>query len=914
MVQRSSAGRRAVAVVGVGAAGAMVAVQLCEAAARRGSALELLLIDPGPEAGRGAAYATGDPRHRLNVPAGNMSCYPDDPGHFVRWLCRHGSPEVSASDFVERQRYGAYLADTLGRAVIAAHGTVAVRRLRTRATGCRWQGRTARIELADGGAVDADCVVLATGPGPVAAPHWAPAGLRRSGRFVTDPWAPGALDAVLAEGGTRDVLLVGTGLTSVDIALSLDRPGRTVHAVSRGGRLPQSHALTPLPATACEDHLDGLPLVGLRAAIRRHVGRVLAAQGDWRPAVDGLRPLTARLWGALSEEDRAAFVEQDSALWNVHRHRMPPATAEAVSRMRRTRRLRPRAGRVLDARPGPDGSLTVVLAPPEGRETRELTVGWVVNCTGAYAPVKDTADPLWRGLLDDGGAVPGPLGMGVGTDRGRLRGADGRAGRPVWTLGAPRRGELWETTAVPEIRGQAAAVADAVLGHLAGPAPAAAPVRRPPRDTSGFPLSTHDAAAAVYRSGTERLLTPRAGAVHAFRRAAVLDPGFALAHAALALTGHEAGAGAGVDVARALADARRAVAERGSAHERSWVEAVAHHVRGTGADQALVRHLDAHPGDLTALATAVPGVTSSGLSGLDGTTARRLAEQAYAARPGHWFPASVLALVRQEEGRYEEAEALAGKALAAEPASGHAVHALAHVDYERGRHRAGLERLDRWLADRQGPADAHRAHLAWHAALHELALGDGASARRRWEAELSPAEVRGPRALVDSCTLLWRVRLTGGRYGGTEVHEVLDVIDRNLLERPDTAFTAMHAAFALAAAVDPPGLRRLRAHALRAGRVPREVVAPLCEALEHFAEERWGEAATGLGRVLPSLGRAGGSAAQREVAEEALLYALVAAGRPEEARTRLEERLSRRPSPHDRTRANALPRGERGNP
>ncbi|MGE7390523.1 FAD/NAD(P)-binding protein [Streptomyces sp. NPDC004126] len=903
-MQRSSSGRRAVAVVGVGASGAMVAVQVCEAATRRGTALDLLLIEPGPEAGRGTAYATTDPRHLLNVAAGNMSCYPDDPGHFTRWLCRHGSPDVSAADFVERQRYGAYLADTLGRAVIASHGTVAVRRLRTRATGCRWQGPTARIELADGGAVDADCVVLATGPGPVADADWAPAGLRVSGRLVPDPWAPGALDPVLAEAGAQDVLLVGTGLTAVDVALQLDRPGRTLHAVSRGGRLPQSHAVVPLPAAACEDHLDGLSLAGLRGAIRRHVGRVLRTHGDWRPAVDGLRPLTAGLWASLSEEDRAAFLEQDSALWNVHRHRMPPATAEAVSRMCRMRRLRPGAGRVTAARRGPDGSVTVTLASPDGREARELTVGWVVNCTGVHVPAKDTADPLWRGLLDGGEAVPGPLGMGFGTDRGRLRGADGRAVRPVWTLGAPRRGELWETTAVPEIRGQARAVAEAVLGHLAGSAPAPRPVRRPPLDTSGLPLSTHDAAAAVYRSGLERLLTLRSGAVHAFRRAAVLDPGFALAHAALALTGHESGTG--VDVARALADARRAVRERGGAHERSWVDAVSHRVRGTGADQALVRHLDGQPGDMLALATAVPGISSSGLPGFDGATARRLAERAYEAHPGHWFPASVLALVRQEEGRYEEAEALAEKALAAEPASGHAVHALTHADYERGRHRAGLERLDRWLADRPGRAGGHRAHFAWHAALHELALGDEAAVRRRWKTELSPADVQGLRALVDSCSLLWRARLTGGRHGGTPLHEVLEVIDRDLLERPATAFTALHAAFALTAARDLPGLRRLRSHSLRGDRVQREVAAPLCEALEHFTEERWGEAADGLGRILPSLGRAGGSAAQREVAEEALLYALVSAGRPGAARARLEERLHRRPSPHDRSRLAAL--------
>ncbi|MYS31323.1 hypothetical protein GTW38_31295, partial [Streptomyces sp. SID7804] len=69
------------------------------------------------------------------------------------WLCRHGQPTVSADDFVPRHRYGAYLADTLGQAIIAATGTVRVRRLRTLVTDCRvgaGERGAVRLELADG--------------------------------------------------------------------------------------------------------------------------------------------------------------------------------------------------------------------------------------------------------------------------------------------------------------------------------------------------------------------------------------------------------------------------------------------------------------------------------------------------------------------------------------------------------------------------------------------------------------------------------------------------------------------------------------------------------------------------------------------------------------------------------------------
>ncbi|WP_407566427.1 FAD/NAD(P)-binding protein [Streptomyces sp. 184] len=903
------------AVVGAGAAGALTAMQLCETAIRRSTPLELVLIDPAPEAGRGVAYATTDPRHRLNVPAGGMSCYPDDPTHFVRWLRAHGEPAASACDFVSRHRYGAYLADSLGQAVIRAHGTVAVSRLRTKATGCTWTaGGRATLRLADGRTQRADSVVVATGPAPGPG-GWAPAALRTHDRFVPDPWAPGALDALAGDahhGDThhgKDVLLVGTGLTAVDMALTLERTGRRVHAVSRGGQLPRPHALTALPPLQPDPDLPGLPLAELRAAVRRHVAAAVRAHGDWRPAVDGLRPLTQLMWARLTDEDRADFLARDASRWNVHRHRMPPATAESVQRALAARRLRLHRGRVLDVAEGPEGGLAVTLSGG-----RTLHVGWVVDCTGPGLRVEECADPLWRGLLADGTATPGPLGIGVATDAGRLRPAPGRApairsGSPaapatpaLFTLGSARRGELWETTAVPEIRVQAAEVAAAVLEPLREPVRG----RRRPTDVNGLPVSTHAAAAASYRAGLERLLKVRAGAETAFARAVELDPGFALGHAALALVGHECGAE--VDVPRALADAQRAARERADERERAFVEVVTRRIAGSAdsGDTALTRHLAAYPGDALALSIAVPTIAFSGVTDLDGAMARRLVERTTSAYEGHWFHTSLLAFMRQDDGRFDEAAELARRALAVEPAAGHAVHALAHVHYETGAHERGRDWLDNWIGD-QGRGATHRAHFSWHVALHELALDDPDAVRRRWFAQLAPGRVNGVRALVDSGSLLWRARMSGCWTGEQPVEGVLAAVEREVVERPATPFTAMHSAVALTAAGDLPALRRLRTHAAGADPVQREVVAPLCEALEAVLEERWPDAVARLEAIRPVLRKVGGSAAQREVVEETLLFALVSGGRCEAARRLLETRLDRRDSPADHRRLASLP-------
>jgi len=879
-----------VAVVGAGAAGTLTAVQLCETATRRRTPLHLVLLDPSPEAGRGTAYATRDPRHRLNVPTGGMSCYPDDPGHFTRWLCRHGEPAVTGADFATRYRFGAYLADTLAQAIVRAQGTVSVRRLRTRAESCTDapDGRL-DLHLADGGHLSADSVVLATGPAAPSA-GWAPPALRASGRFVAEPWSTGALDDPCSD--TADVLLVGTGLTAVDLALTLDRPGRTVHALSRSGLLPQPHALTPAGPMSPPEDLDDTSLGRLRRAVYRHISRSVRTHGDWRPALDSLRPHTARLWHSLTPEDRAEFLAHEGALWNTHRHRMAPATAESVSRARTARRLSVHTGTVTDAVEH-DGALVVGLS-----DGRTLHLGWVIDCTG---PGRRFDSPLWRSLFMSGAAVPGPLGMGVATLDGRLLDAAGRAARPLFTLGAPRRGELWETTAIPEIRGQAAALAGRLLAPLSRtPRPSRRPV-----DGHGLALSTHAEAAAAYRTGLSRVLKVRAGAEDAFARAVALDPGFALGHAALALLGHECGAA--VDVPRALAEAQRSARERADERERSFVDVVTRRVHGDEGDTALVRHLDAHPADALALAAAVPTIAFSGVTDLDDDHALRLVEQTSPAYDGHWFHASLLAFLRQEQGRLHEAGELAHRALAAEPASGHAVHALAHVHYESGAHEAGRDWLDGWVSG-QGRGAVHRAHFSWHIALHELALDDPAAVRRRWFAQLAPGRVvTGVRALVDSGSLLWRARLSDSWRGALPAGDVLDTVALDVLERPATAFTALHAAVALVAAGDLPALHRLRDHASGADEVQREVIAPLCEAFAALVEERFHEAARGLDALLPVLRRVGGSAAQREVVEETLLYALVSAGRCDAARRLLDARLERQHAPRDRRLRAGLP-------
>lgn len=879
---------RRVAVVGAGAAGSLTAVQLMRQADRLGRPVQVWLIDPAERTGPGIAYSTCDPRHLLNVPAGRMSAFPDDPGHFLRWLTDHQLP-TDPGDFVPRRVYGQYLSDLVERTAAACRHA-RLHRVRDEVVAVREQGPGPVLRLAGGGELRVDAAVLALGS-LAPAQDWAGAGLRDSGRFVADPWAPGALDRLAGEG---DVLLVGTGLTMVDLAATLARPDRVVHAVSRHGLLPQEHLPCPAPPAEAPAGLDGsLGLDALRRVVRRHLSATRRACGDWRPALDGLRPLTATLWQQLPAADRARFLAEDLRTWEVHRHRMAPAAAATLRRLLASGLLQTRAATVAGAVPV-DGAVEVAL----GDGTR-LRVAAVVNCTGARTGPHGTTDPLVRCLLERGYGRTGPAGLGLDTaGDGRLVPAPGTPGLRLWTIGAARRGNLLETTAVPEIRAQAADVATHLLDALTdrrAPAPA---------DRYGQPLSTTPEAAELYDRALERILAGSLGAEDLLNQAVAVDPDFAVAHAALALLGHEL-ADAG-HTPPALAAARRAAAMRADDRERSLVAAVDACLTGTEerGKAALLGHIAGHPRDALAVSAAVPTVSFNGVTSAE--EAQELVEGLSATYGDDWWYLGQLAFVRQEQGHWEEAESLACRALAAQPCAGHAVHARAHVYYETGEHRAGLAWLDEWLRLHGGGA-GHRSHVAWHAALHELSLDDRPALLRRYRQELIACKVGGGRLLVDSASMLWRARMTDSWSGELPVGELLHAAPRHWLDAPATGFAALHGALALAAAEDLDALGQLRAHALAHHQaVFALVIAPLCEALSDVVREDWAQAVRRLRPLLALVARTGASKAQQEVVEETLLHALIAGGEYDRAARLLADRLDRRASPLDRRRLDAV--------
>ena len=440
-----------IAVVGAGFSGVMTTLNLLA----RSRAAKVLLFEKRAPVGLGAAYSTHNPSHKLNVRAGNMSAWPDRPDHFVTWLAGQGL-DVGPGGFASRADYGRYLQaqiaeiaegpEGLGRLVVNPDAIVGVA-----PSGQGW-----RLTTALGRRYDADAVILALGNPPPSRPQGVDEAFAASEAYIADPWRWRASE--LPEGS---VMLIGTGLTMVDVALSLDdaQPGRPMLALSRRGLAPLRHEGAPSPCPAPPSDLSPVALI----TWLKHAAR----ERGWRTAVDAVRPVTQALWRSWSSRRRQVFLRHARPFWDIHRHRLAPEVADRIDAMLASGQLVIAAGKIREMRVDADGHAICKYRARGGKTGYAFRAVRVINCTGPTGDILAASDDLVRDLVRQGLARPDPLGLGFDLDDdNRLRDATGQPSARLFAVGPSTRAAHWEIIAVPDIRGQAAAVAQTVLADL----------------------------------------------------------------------------------------------------------------------------------------------------------------------------------------------------------------------------------------------------------------------------------------------------------------------------------------------------------------------------------------------------------------------------------------------------------------
>ena len=419
-------------VVGGGAGGVIATARLLRTASAA-EPVDVRLVERTSQVGPGLAYRTRHHLHLLNNYACRLSAHEDDPGDLVRW-CRERGVEAHPHSFLPRGLYGDYLTGVLDRVEVPA-GSSLTRHLGLVTDVVPAEGAF-RVLVSDGGSrpseVPADRVVLALGNPPTRRL----AHLERLGeRYLPDPW----VDDLAARVGPADrVLLVGTGLTTVDVAARLHAadPAVELVAVSRHGLWPRSHRRAPVaPGDWTPPYGDpGRAAASLRRAVR-------AAGGEWRGVADTLREHANDLWRSWSPAGQERFVRHLARFWEVHRHRTAPEMAARIDDLLHSGALR--------------------LAHPD--EVEPGAFDKVVNCTGPRPVPSLGWNPVVDSLLHRGVVRPHHLGLGLDVDElGQPYGGRGRLTPGLHLMGAARRGSEWEVAAIPDLRKQAVGVAAAV--------------------------------------------------------------------------------------------------------------------------------------------------------------------------------------------------------------------------------------------------------------------------------------------------------------------------------------------------------------------------------------------------------------------------------------------------------------------
>jgi len=456
---------KTIVVIGAGFCGTAVAVQLLRLAGEKPT--RVLLLNRSGLMARGVAYGTRTESHLLNVPAGRMSALPDDPGSFLRYA-QGRDARISGASFVPRRWFGDYLEWLLTQATRAAAANVRFRAMVGDAVDIQAVDGVAEIELASGERLMADQVVLALGNYAPADPPLADRGFFTSPRYVRDPWLPDALWGVAPD---QPVLLIGTGLTMLDVLLGLRARGHTapIYALSRRGLLPQAHRQLESPpqyAGRLAAKLKTLPSARLALKALRQELRAVEARGmDWRDVIGSLRHDTPAIWAQWPEAERRRFLRHARTLWDVHRHRCAPQQNAALCDELATRRLQVLAGRLLHCEDDLDG-VNLRWQPRGDVAARGLRVGSVINCTGPAADTRQLREPLLLALARSGQLCRDTLGLGLETDaQYRLVDPEGQPSPVLRYVGPFLKARHWEATAVPELAAHAAQLAEQLMGE-----------------------------------------------------------------------------------------------------------------------------------------------------------------------------------------------------------------------------------------------------------------------------------------------------------------------------------------------------------------------------------------------------------------------------------------------------------------
>jgi uncharacterized NAD(P)/FAD-binding protein YdhS len=449
-----------IAIIGAGLCGRLLALNLLRFGINAND-VRIILLDREDEKYIGPAYSTDEDCHLLNVPAGRMGAYAEDPEHFLKWLHGRGIT-ADRFDFLPRKIYREYIFELIRNALHDKNHNIVYKYIKEEVIDIEVVNNRAWIHMYGKEKIPADKVVLALGNFLPRNPSIKNQTAITNNRYIQNPWR---VDIFTSLSDNDTVFFIGTGQTTVDLAISLymrKHKGRII-AISRRGLLPMAHKGFEVYNSFYEEIKDHKNILEMFKIVRKHLENAERIGIDIRAVIDSLRPDTQRIWMGLPPDEKSRFMRHVFRYWEIIRSRIPPESQAIIDQMISSGQLKIIPGRLSDLRE--KSNCMEVYYTPRG-DTRFHTeeAHLVVNCIGPEVDIEKVDHLLVTNLLKRGLIRPGPAKLGIDAlPNSAIVGKGGGVSEVLYTLGSTMRGVLWEVLAVPDIRVQAETLAQLFL-------------------------------------------------------------------------------------------------------------------------------------------------------------------------------------------------------------------------------------------------------------------------------------------------------------------------------------------------------------------------------------------------------------------------------------------------------------------
>jgi uncharacterized NAD(P)/FAD-binding protein YdhS len=443
-----------ITIIGAGVSGTLLAIKLIRQHKGEGELTINIVEREYDKFNKGVAYSTTEMSHVLNVRASAMSIYKCNPGHFEQWLIKKNYG-YKGPDFVPRMIFAEYVKSEFDKAVSGKSSKIYINMIIDEAIDIQRRDETPVIKFKSGRFLYTDIVVFALGHISVSEIDT----LKYSNiyKYFRTPWDNTIYDKI---DQTDDVLLIGSGLTTDDVILSLHsrKHDGKIYSLSRSGMQPLPHE-TFDAYPGFNDELKDLDINGIFKVVRKH----LQLAKNPRAVIDSLRPFTQTIWQSLSATDKSRFLRHLNKYWNVIRHRMPEKNYNLIKELQKSQ-LDFITGNIVSIEDG--RRIKVTYFNKTTRVNDEIYVDAIINCIGPESNYKRLNMPLIQNLFERGTIKQNETGISIKTDGWHIVDVDNKPNQQLLAIGPLLKGELFESTAVPELKIQSSQMAEYILNIL----------------------------------------------------------------------------------------------------------------------------------------------------------------------------------------------------------------------------------------------------------------------------------------------------------------------------------------------------------------------------------------------------------------------------------------------------------------